>query len=65
MFWMHAYPLLGQVRGGWALELSSFLGPKWHTPFGSMPFDRAQKTQLVLVMDIHASKTLCTGLYKS
>ncbi len=28
MFWMHAYPLLGQVVGGWALEISSFLGPK-------------------------------------
>jgi hypothetical protein len=30
MFWMRAYTLLGQVRGGWALEISSFLGPKWH-----------------------------------
>jgi hypothetical protein len=31
MFWMRAYPLLGQVGGGWALEFSSFLGPvKWH-----------------------------------
>jgi hypothetical protein len=34
MFWMRAYPLLGQVGGGWAL-------------------------------DMHAFKTLCTGLYKS
>jgi hypothetical protein len=28
MFWMHAYPLLGQVEGSWAPEISSFLGPK-------------------------------------
>ncbi len=38
MFWMRAYPLLGQVGGG------SFLGPKWLLPIGSMPFHRAQKT---------------------
>ncbi len=37
MFWMRAYPLLGQVEGG-------FLGPKWHSPIGSMSFHRAQKT---------------------
>jgi hypothetical protein len=31
MLWMCAYPLLGQVGGGWALEFDSFLGPvKWH-----------------------------------
>jgi hypothetical protein len=31
MFWKRAYPLLGEVGGGWALEFSSFLGPvKWH-----------------------------------
>jgi hypothetical protein len=30
MFWMRAYPLRGQVGGGWALEFESFLGPvKW------------------------------------
>jgi hypothetical protein len=26
MFWMCAYPLLGQVGGGWALEILSFFG---------------------------------------
>jgi hypothetical protein len=31
MLCMRAYPLLGQVGGGWALEISSFLGPKWHS----------------------------------
>jgi hypothetical protein len=30
MFWMRAYPLRGEVGGGRALEVSSFLGPvKW------------------------------------
>jgi hypothetical protein len=49
MFWMRAYPLLGQVGGGWALEFESFLGPvKWHRaiwgpknsliPFGNILF---------------------------
>ncbi len=28
MFLMHADPLLGQVGGGWALEISTFLGLK-------------------------------------
>ena len=27
MFRMRAYPLRGQVGGGWALEIKSFLGP--------------------------------------
>jgi hypothetical protein len=30
IFWMRAYPLRGEVGGGWALEFESFLGPvKW------------------------------------
>jgi hypothetical protein len=40
MFWMCAW----EVGGGWALEFSSFLGPKWPLPIGSLPFHRAQKT---------------------
>ncbi len=28
MFWMRAYPLLGQVGGGWALEILSFFVPQ-------------------------------------
>ncbi len=44
IFWMCAYPLLWQMGGGWALEISSFLGPKWDSPIGPMPFYRAQKT---------------------
>ncbi len=27
MFWMRAYPLRGEVGGGWALEFLSFFGP--------------------------------------
>ncbi len=30
MLWMRAYPLLGKVGGGWALEILSFLGSKGH-----------------------------------
>jgi hypothetical protein len=44
MFWMRAYPLQGQVGGGWALEFESFLGPvKWHQADRQVPFV-AQKT---------------------
>ena len=45
MFWMRAYPLLGEVGGGWALEFPSFLGPeKWESTDRRVPFG-AQKTQ--------------------
>jgi hypothetical protein len=59
---------------GWALEFTSFLGPvkngiepigECHLgpkKLGNFP---AQPLQLPQVMYIHASKTLCTGLYKS
>ncbi len=55
------------------MEFECFLGPvKWHQPDRQVPFG-AQKTQefqasplpLAQVMDVHASKTLCTGLYIS
>jgi hypothetical protein len=40
MFWMCAYPLQGEVGGGWALEFSSFLGPvKWHLADRRVPFE--------------------------
>jgi hypothetical protein len=39
MFWMRAYPLCGEVGGGWALEFSSFLGPvKWERADRRVPF---------------------------
>ena len=43
MFWMRAYPLRGEVGGGWALEFQSFLGPvKWERADMRVPFG-AQK----------------------
>ncbi len=71
---MSADPLQGQVGEVWALEISIFWGPKCHSPNNSMPFYRVQKSldfqgpnaiPLSLVMDLHASKTLHTGPYKS
>jgi hypothetical protein len=44
MLLMRTNPRLGQVGGGLALEISTFLGPKWHSPNGLMPFHRAQKS---------------------
>jgi hypothetical protein len=45
MFWMRAYPLRGEVGGGWALEFKSFLGPvKWQRADRRVPFG-AQKTR--------------------
>jgi hypothetical protein len=65
MLLMPADPLLGKVGGGWALDISTFLGPKWHSPEGSIPFHRAQKSLdpllLALVTDLLASKALRTG----
>ncbi len=65
MFWMCAYPLLGEVGGGWALDFSSFwasndtclsapchfTGPKYSRIPGPNPLP------LPFVMDMHASKT--------
>jgi hypothetical protein len=73
MMLMRADPLLGQVRGGWALEISSFLGPKWNWPIGSMPFSHLKNSQfpgpnplpLAFRKYLHASKTLRTEPYKS
>ncbi len=69
MFWLRTYPLPGEVGGGWAPEFSSFLGPKWLVAISHSPKNtRIPGPNLIplpLVMDIHASKTLCTWLYKS
>ncbi len=36
---MQANPLRGQVGGGWALEIETFLGPvKWHRAVRRVPF---------------------------
>jgi hypothetical protein len=72
MFWMHAFLLLGQVGGGWALEFLGFWapngtrlsarcisqGPKYSQGPGPNPLP------LAFVKDMHASKTLRRGLYK-
>jgi hypothetical protein len=43
MFWKRAYPLRGEVGGGWALEFESFLGPViWERADRRVPFG-AQK----------------------
>ncbi len=74
MFLMRADTLQGGVGRGLALEISSFVGPKWHSPIGSMPFRRGQQNSrfpvptpfpLPLVMYLPASKTLRTGPLKS
>ncbi len=45
MSWMQAYPLRGDVGGGWALEFENFLGPvKWHWANKKVSFG-AQKTR--------------------
>jgi hypothetical protein len=46
MFLMRADTLCGQMGGGWALEIESFLGHvKWHRADRWVPFG-AQKTQI-------------------
>ncbi len=71
MFWMRAYPLLWEVGRGWALEFLSFLGPKWHLLYAisqgpkNSQIPGPNPLPLPLAMDMHVSKTLCTGLYKS
>jgi hypothetical protein len=70
---MQANPLLGQVGGGWALEISIFSGPKWHLSDGLMPFHKAQKSIYFQGLtpshlgwvELPASKALRTGRYKS
>ena len=45
MFLMRADPLRGQVGGGWALEIETFLGPvKWNGAVRRVPFG-AQKSR--------------------
>jgi hypothetical protein len=53
MFLMCADPLLGHLGGGCALEIATFLAPN------------GNPLPLALVMDLHASKTVCLGRYKS
>jgi hypothetical protein len=45
MFWMRAYPLLGEVGGGWTLEFPSFFGPQMELAYQLVPISRGQKIQ--------------------
>ncbi len=50
MFLMCTDTLRGQVGGGWALEIESFMGPvKWHRADWRVPFG-AQKTPDAVVV---------------
>ncbi len=65
MFWMRAYPLQGEVGGGWALELSSFLGPvKWHRADRRVSFRSPIDIKLSLTLRIfsHATAPLISKL---
>jgi hypothetical protein len=68
MLLMRANPLRGQVGGGWALEIKTFLGRvKWHRAFSRVPFGPSldfpqppNPLPLAQVMDLPASKAICT-----
>jgi hypothetical protein len=73
MFWMCEYPLLEQV-GGFGPGNLKFFGPQMALPYWLDAISQGPKNSripgpnpllLALVMDMLASKTLCTGLYKS
>jgi hypothetical protein len=74
MFWMRAYPLLGQGGGGLGPGILEFFGPQMALSYRLDAISQGLKNSripglnplpLALVMVMHASKTLCTGLYKS
>jgi hypothetical protein len=73
MLLMRENPLQGQVVEGWALEIEPFLGPvKWprdirQVPFGTKKsrFPGPNLLPLAQVMDLPASKALCTVSYRS
>jgi hypothetical protein len=66
MVLMSADPLFGQVGRGWALENLDFFGPQLTHFTGPKKYRFPGPTPLplALVMELHASKTLCTGPYK-
>ncbi len=66
MFWMRAYPLLGQVGGGWALEFKSFLGPvKWHRANRRVPFHRLliSLRNLWIIPTLYVNNSIFKKLY--
>ncbi len=72
MFLMRTYPLLGQVEGGWGIL--KLFGPQMALAYPLDVISQDPKNSripgpnplpLALIMDMHASKTLWTGLYES
>ncbi len=73
MILMRSDPLLGQVGGGWALEISRFFEPCMELAYlldaslqgwKNSRFPGSHPLPPALVMDLHASKTLCMGPYE-
>ncbi len=66
IFWMCAYPLLGQVGGSWPWISQVFWAPNGTCLLARCHFTGPKNPlPLALIMDMHTSKTLCTELYKS
>jgi hypothetical protein len=73
IFWMRAYPLRGEV-GGVGPEILEFTGPQMALAYQLDVISQGPKNSQILrpnplplsfITDMHASKSLCTGLYKS
>ncbi len=74
MFLMRADTLRGQVGGGLRPGKLEFFGPQMALAYRLDAISQGPKNSripgpnplpLPLIMDMHASKTLCRGLYKS
>ncbi len=74
MFWMRVYPLRVKVGGGLGPGNLYFFGPQMALAYQLDAISQGSKNSrfpgpnplpLTLVMDMHASKTLRMGLYKS
>jgi hypothetical protein len=63
MLLMRANPLGGQVGGGWALEIETYLGPvKWYQADRRIPFG-AQKVEIFLISQRRESYMRCCQLH--
>ncbi len=52
-----AYPVRGQVGGGWALDIESFLGPvKWHRADRRVSFGAQKKIEILLGVEEQVHK---------
>ncbi len=52
IFWMRAYPLLGQVEGGWALEILSFFSISRDKPPPTCPRKGYARIQNIMRRDV-------------